>query len=76
MDVSQVVAAANHIKIFEIINLNGDVFGVLSTTDKIKSYPSYKDTISIGDANYTQAWLTAKDARLFLAAEKAFNKGA
>ena len=67
------VARASHIKIYEIFTTSGDLVGVLSTKDLIKSFPNFKDIVSVNDSNYTQAWLSAEDTGIFLAAHDAFN---
>lgn len=74
MNSSQIIAAASHINIFEIITTGGDVVGVLSTKDKIKTFPNFESVATINDANYSQVWLTAEDTKLFLAAETAYNQ--
>ena len=71
---SQIIAAASHINIFEIVTTNGDVVGVLSTKEKIKTFPHFESVATVNDANYSQSWLTAEDTKLFLAAETAFNQ--
>ena len=67
------VACASHINIYEIFTTSGDLVGVLSTKDLIKSFPTFKDIVSVNDSNYTQAWLSAEDTGIFLAAHNAFN---
>jgi hypothetical protein len=67
------VARASHIHIYEILTTTGDLVGVLSTKNWIKSFPNFKDIVSVNDSNYTQAWLSAEDTDKFLAAHDAFN---
>jgi hypothetical protein len=74
MNNSQIVAAASHINIFEIITTDGEVVGVLSTKEKIKTFPHFESVATVNDSNYSQSWLTAEDTRLFLAAEAAYNQ--
>jgi len=67
------LARASHIHIYEILTTTGDLVGVLSTKNWIKSFPNFKDIVSVNDSNYDHAWLSAEDTDTFIAAHDAFN---
>ena len=67
------VARASHIHIYEIFTTTGDLVGVLSTKNWIRSFPNFKDIVSVNDSNYDHAWLSAEDTDKFIAAHDDFN---
>ena len=59
------IEATVHIKTYEIYTKDGYLLNVLSTTDKIKEYPLFKEIISINDVNGEIIWLSAQDEELW-----------
>ena len=57
--------------------LNGDL---VTRASHIKIYEIFTTSgdlvVSVNDSNYTQAWLSAEDTSIFLAAHDAFNANA
>tara|TARA_R110002095_G_scaffold199365_1_gene179138 strand:- start:14 stop:253 length:240 start_codon:yes stop_codon:yes gene_type:complete len=70
------IMAATHIKTYEIYTTDGCLLNVLSTADKIREYPLFKEIITVNDVYGEIVWLSAEDEKLNIAATDQFNRGA
>ena len=70
------ITRATHIKTYEISTTDGHLLNVLSTADKIREYPLFKEVITVNDVYGEIIWLSPEDEELNIAATDQFNRGA
>ena len=69
------ITRATHIKTYEISTTDGHLLNVLSTAEKIREYPLFKEVITVNDVYGEIIWLSAEDEELHIAATDQFNRG-
>ena len=57
-------ASTAHIKTYEVYTTDGHLLHILSTADKIKQYPRFKEVITVNDVNADIIWLSVEDEEL------------
>jgi hypothetical protein len=64
------ITAARHINTYEVYTNDGYLLNILSTADKIKEYPEFKEIVTVGDVNADIIWLSAEDEELHIQASE------
>tara|TARA_R110000772_G_scaffold227690_1_gene338453 strand:+ start:224 stop:463 length:240 start_codon:yes stop_codon:yes gene_type:complete len=59
------ITATAHIKTYEVYTTDGHLLHILSTSDKIRKYPRFKEIITVNDVNGEIIWLSPEDEELY-----------